>query len=708
MPDWFNNISISFSYEPLVFILGSFIAILYSVFIYRTTLPPISRVFKVVLILIRSILLILLVLLLFDPILKITSTKKIEPINLVFFDNSKSISEFSDSNDVDKLSNLYSSFVEETEGQTKYYTFGEKLKEIQRSTILDFSDRSSRFSSVLNKSKENKNISSIVIVSDGINNDGQAYEEEFSSLSSPIYTIGIGDTSSFNDLKVNTIRSNEVIYINKLTEMECIINNENLYSETATVQLFDNDNLIETQNISLANNGINRVRFPYTATEEGEHKITIFVSSGFEEKNKLNNRKSTVINVLATKKKITIIAGSPNPDLSIITNSVIGNEDYDVASIIELSANKYYLQNQNLQVIEEADIVFFIGFPSKNSNHNFLTQVDKILTKNATPIFIQFANSLDIINLEKYFNKLLPFSVSSPQEKYEETQVKSVFTLDGLLGSGNNILASWDNLPPVYINKSTIIPSIPSAVLLKSNSKSEDPVVFTNQRGTRKSIVITASNIWRWKLTAPEKDYNLFDNFISNSIKWLSLNVEKKLFNVKTEKKSYKIGEQIIFSGNLFNELYEPIIDGAINLEVYNSSINEKYTLNNIGNGLYEVEVKLSTPGKYQYRATTNNNSELFRSVAGVLNIEPAEIELIERKMNKKYLKSLATKTGGRYLNIDQATSLVDLINLNYINTIKYKKSDKELRLSSLDIILIIVVLLFSIEWILRKFFRMI
>jgi len=64
-----ENIGIHFTGNIFLLILGSLSAIFFTIYAYRITIPNISKAYKIFLITIRSIAVLLLLLLIFEPIL---------------------------------------------------------------------------------------------------------------------------------------------------------------------------------------------------------------------------------------------------------------------------------------------------------------------------------------------------------------------------------------------------------------------------------------------------------------------------------------------------------------------------------------------------------------------------------------------------------------------------------------------------------------
>ncbi len=701
--DLFQDLQIFISGSPIILFLGLLIILLYTLFIYRTTLPEINVWTKSILIFLRTLGLFLIFLLLFDPIINFINKEKIEPKNLIFADNSKSVKEISNNQDLKKIYEIIKN-VKNENPYSEVFEFSSKIKKLSNIDSLKFNGTSTQFDQLFAELKSYKNVSSITIISDGINNQGQNPLNFVSDLNIPILTIGVGDTATEADIEIQKISANEFIYTGRETEIEASIKNVNFEGEKVLVQLIENQKVIVQNEITLSSTGINRIRFPYKSENEGEHKLIVKVISNNDEKNKANNSKSILINVLATKKKITIVAGSPSPDLSIVKSSLSQQQDYELFSIIQVSNSKFVNNQNNFQNIKNADILIFIGFPSSATNSQFLRQVENEITNSKKPFLFIFSINLDFSKLSQ-ISKILPFTFSQVSNSYREIQVVASGIKYSLLGDSKEVLKDWEKLPPINLTKTKIIPSIESEILLKDNIANQ-PVLFTNSKIGNKIVVLTTADFWRWKLQTSDKPIQLLDNFLINSIKWLSLSSEDQQINLTTQKKSFKIGEQVIFNANYYDETLEPINNADLELEIYSKNFNQKLLFNQIGNGLYETEFTPTQEGIYKYKLLLDG--KLLKEKQNYsFNVEPIELESITQTSNRKLLKDLSNFTNGKYYDIKNISDLNKRIKILFDQKINYKSIDNELRLSSLHLILLIVVLTFSLEWLIRKVMRM-
>ena len=87
----FEKIDLSFSFNSVFFFIGLILLTAYSFYVYRFTLPPVSKIKRVILTALRAFALVLLLFIFFEPVLTLTKINILTPVNLFFFDNSKSI-----------------------------------------------------------------------------------------------------------------------------------------------------------------------------------------------------------------------------------------------------------------------------------------------------------------------------------------------------------------------------------------------------------------------------------------------------------------------------------------------------------------------------------------------------------------------------------------------------------------------------------------
>ncbi len=225
----FENISLSFSHSHWYFFLFLVLLAGYSFYVYQYTIPKISPARKIFLSVLRATALALLLFLFFEPVLTLAKKNIIEPVNLIFMDNSRSI-QINDglNREITEKEFILGLKQNNLENNSKLYTFGSKISPLNYDSLqkLNFNEGSTNISQIFSSINTSKNnIASIVLVSDGVITDGIDPSNMATKLGIPIYTIGLGDTTARNDVWIKNVLANDIIYSGTQTSISVTVSN---------------------------------------------------------------------------------------------------------------------------------------------------------------------------------------------------------------------------------------------------------------------------------------------------------------------------------------------------------------------------------------------------------------------------------------------------------------------------------------------------
>lgn len=696
-----DSFQLDLAYSPVYFFIGAVLIFLYSFYVYRKTVPPIRNFTKWSLIFIRFIALVFILLLIFAPNLTLTTKENISPKKLVFFDNSTSVV-YKDSIKYKSMLDSIKTKLENSESDFSLFSFGSDVNNLEQNK-LEFREPVTNIQNVFGKIAEIENVSSALIISDGIVNEGSQSLSKVQSANIPIDVLGIGDTAKRKDIRIGKIEKNEFIYANTKTNVEVSVITENLLNGKFAIQLMEGSKQIQTKYFKANSAGITNVEFEYTPKTKGEKRFRINIPVNKEEENQSNNSKDFYINVLDDKIEITLLAGEPSSDLSILKQVLLKNDKVEVNEIIEISNNKYLGSNYNLTQIDSADILFLIGFPSENSSNNIIQKTLNYI-KNEKPFFISFSNGISFSKLRSLENHL-PFSFNTRSMEFEE--ISANINENSILSEAFFQENSIENLPPIFRNLSKIKLKPTSQSLVNSsfeNITTSNPFIIAGDNRNQKSICFLGKGFWRWKLmTAKSKNFFL-ENFINKSVSWLNTPSGTNRFMVETSKKIFSRGEQIEFEGKVFDELFNPMQNVKISVEISNQESDKKsLTMEPTSEGSYTGTIDLLEKGDYNYTAEIRNSENKFlKRISGKFSVSELEIEKLENKMNKLYLEKIAVGSNGEFATEENWKSLVNNF-INKYNAYQTVYNSSEYKLWNNYYFLISIILLFSIEWFIRK-----
>jgi hypothetical protein len=110
--------------------------------------------------------------------------------------------------------------------------------------------------------------------------------------------------------------------------------------------------------------------------------------------------------------------------------------------------------------------------------------------------------------------------------------------------------------------------------------------------------------LWRWKLneTAKTGKSEVFDDLLNNTMRLLATREDKRKFKLATNERTYEINNNILFSGELYNDNYELINTPEVNLSVKNTSGKEFTYILDRTEKAYKLDVGRLPAGEYTYR----------------------------------------------------------------------------------------------------------
>ena len=708
----FENIHLSLSFSPLFFFAALLVLGAYTIYVYRYTIPAVSRSKKIFLVTLRTLALLLLLFVIFEPILTLTKKIVLEPVNLIFVDNSRSMQIKDGTHREESIENfLKEANSNDLFSNSKLYSFGNAVNPVSVDSLakINFSEGSTNFSKIFNDVKKDKsNVSSVIIISDGVITDGTNPLYTAEKLNIPVFTVGVGDTTRHKDIELKNVLYNEYIYAQTPTTIQGTILNNGFGNQNANVSFYENDLLVEQKTIQLSSDGVQNINFIYTPKTGGEKKLTMEISNLKGEFTAANNKKIFYINVLSNKINVLLVSGAPSPDLSFIKNTLTEDKNLSVNSITQIAQNNFLEKNNRKELIDSSQIIFLIGFPTNQSPNELIDEVSDAIKNKSRPFFITLSGNTDFSKL-KQIQSELPFVTTNQTSGFTEVQPNiSASETDNPLIQNNaqNPIEAWNNLPPVYQPRANYKAKPEDEIISTvkiNNVPINTPLIVSRILGSKRSIAVLAQDIWKWKLQTADDNLNLFDNFILNSVKWLNTSSKQKQVTIKTSKKNYSSGENIDFTGQVYDETFNPVSDAEVKLKVNGEKENYDLTLSAVGNGLYEGSLRINKSGNYTYSGEAVQNGKILGTDAGKFNMGEVDIEMINPQMNYSFLNSLANETGGKFFNTSNYSQLFSVINNLNKKASKEKMIVSEIKLWSNEWLMAIAILLFALEWFFRK-----
>ena len=704
----FESFQILTSGSIAVIIFGVLALTAFAYYVYRYTIPKVSVSLRTLLIVIRSLILLLLLIMIFEPVLSLSYRHSRETKTFVFIDNSSSIAVQDSSKRREEVLAFLNKIESNSGIKTKIFPFDSKIDSLNDNdeNKVNFIGQRTNFSQLIDLIQKRSNeINSAVILSDGILTDGVDPSYQAEKLQVPLFTIGIGDSTTKKDISIQSVFYNRYIYADRPTAIEVAVKNTGYEGKNTRLTLFEEGKPVDSKDVTLSDIGLNKIAFNYKPSGGGEKKLSVTALPLPGESSTANNTSVFYINVLDSKLKVCLIAGSPSEDVSAISEALGTDKNISLKKIIQISPTKFWNDNKPA-LIDSSEILFLVDFPSASTPQPLIDKVSAAINDQGKPFFIMVTNRVNFAKLNS-LDKALPFSVGRVTSDFVQIQpelLSDAFASN--FSTDNNSAAIWNNLPPVIQMNAQFMTKIGTSVLVQSKVRNipiSNPLIVARSLGKQRSFAILAGDVWRWQLQTAEKNPNFFVNFIDDIVKWLNVSSQKKQFTVTTDKKTYSPGEQVNFTAELYDRTFNAIDTSKIEMQM---SLNDKkfnLLFTPMGNGIYSSAFTPNEAGNYRFEATAHFNGASIKSEVGRFSVGDVQIEKLDTQMRPEFLKTLAKSANGEYYSIDNYTSLMDKLSEINRSPVKETITKNEYRLWSNEWLLITVIILFAAEWFLRK-----
>ena len=530
---------------------------------------------------------------------------------------------------------------------------------------------------------EGANLSSILVVSDGIFNSG--FSPDMISTFTPIYGIGLGDTIPRKDLSIINVLHNKTVYQDNIYPVEVSIRNERLGPDNTMLRIYQNNILLDQVQLNiLPDVRLLTHRFLLKADTPGKQRISIVLESVAGEETLVNNRTNFYIDVIEGQQKVLIVADAPSPEIKALRLAIEQNEHFavDVKVNTEVSELTY-------------DLIIITNSPNKGINKS----VYKQLVDSDIPKLYLIGSQTDLRQLNR------DGVISFRQANNQYDHVTAIINGDFKGFAITSAMTEWlSQAPPITVPFGNAVLQPTDQVLLYQRVGTIDtkrPIIYFSD-GEQKTGIIIADGLWKWRLNEYKKygETIRFDELVTKTIMLLASKPDNRQFKLYPLKDGYEVGEEINFVSETYNELFEPLFGEPVNLKITYGGEVRNYTFIPLS-GSQQMSIDDLPSGLYNYSAYTTLNGKRHQ-VAGQFSVENPDLEAADLTADHLVLRKLAQESGAKfYTNTELAALKSDFAEIEAPAIIHTQ--ERELLLLNLPWILFALILLVTAEWLTRK-----
>ncbi len=563
------------------------------------------------------------------------------------------------------------------------YSFGIGLR---NSDSLSFDEKATNISKALTSvnSAFKGNTASVVLLTDGNQTVGEAYEFMGQAVNFPVNAMVVGDTTTYTDLKINQVNANRYAFLENTFPLEFFVSYQGKapIRSNITIQLDGKTVFREILDLSGERNS-KKIVTALEANSVGLKTLDISLNPIPGERNTYNNKRRLSIEVIDEKTRIGLVSEVMHPDLGALIKAIESNSQRSVA-LVGPNISKEELSEYNmlilyqptpafsgiLQYVQEARVnTFTITGP--NTNWNFLNRAQKGIERTN---FNQAEDILAVLNPSFALFDLSDFYV--------------------------------DEFPPLEGSLGDILITKPYESVLDQQIKGvilQDPLLPILTDETGRHAYLFGENIWKWRLQSFRNDQNFenFDTFINKLILYLTTDQKRERLSVTNELIYQGITEKKIKAA-FFDATY--VFDANAGLKVSLRGLNNDFTDERplfLGDSEYEVDINDLPAGEYSFTVSVDG-TDFTKN--GRFSIEDFNLEQLFVSSDYRKLRQLAETSSGRLYFPNQIENLIEDLSSDTRYLPTQKSVENVVSLIDFRIILGIIILAFTAEWFIRKY----
>ncbi|GIV61809.1 MAG: hypothetical protein KatS3mg044_0675 [Rhodothermaceae bacterium] len=685
---------------------------------YRTTVPalPVGR--RLVLGGLRFVALAILLFLLFEPVLRRLATREQPPVLAVLLDTSQSLRLAQpDSTATPRLIRdvIQRLPTDRVPGEIRFFTFDgdtRPLDDLPRDS-LRFDGQRTNISQALafvRETLDGEHLQGVLLVSDGQYNTGRNPVYVAERYPVPIYTVALGDTTRRRDVQIRRVTTNDIAYAGVTLPLQVGLQVKDFPGERVVVSLFKDGQRLQSVPVTLPEGTAEvPVDLEYTPEGEGLHRLQVTVTHLPGEVTYRNNRETVTIQVLKNRRRLLLLAAPPNPDLAALRQLLDADERLEVAAFVQKAPGQFYEGNLPAR-LDDVDLIVLAGYPGPGADPVVLQRVAEA-AEAGTPLLFLYHGRTDLRLLQTYLGAYLPATprvirrglVEAVPVPTPEGRRHPVLMLPSVSAE------RMRRLPPLRYSETRWDVSPDARVLLTTEVRGvalNDPLLLLRRRGRARSAALLGDGTWRWK-NLPESLDDLtpvWPGLVDHLIQWVAAREDDRQVRVQPVENIFGGDEPVQLTGQVYDESLNPIDDAAVSVEITApDGTRFPHSMNALGNGRYLLDLGAMPEGTYRYTATATRDGATLGTDEGSFAVGALALEFKETSANVALLRQIAARSGGRFFLPDDLPALPDSLVASGLFTPLRIEEATEIRLWQRYPFMILVVLLLTTEWFLRK-----
>jgi len=711
-----------YAWPALVFCLALLAA---SYFYYRRTTPPLPKFLRYLLLVLRGSAFAALFLALAQPIISHTNITQAKKRMALLMDHSSSMNRpLRPGSDADRmeaardiLDNPQLAPLKDNLDITTY-AFAESLVVAEDSDALNGNKTDP--GGALKQLKRQTAIDPydyVMIVSDGHVTEGEDPSDVAAEYGAPILAVAVGDSVRVEDIALDDVSYNEVIFAGRQTEITALVSQQGPMEGRMRLRLTDgNITLAERTDYPPGDGRTGEYSLTFAPSQPGRMFPNLEVIGSADETNRENNRRTIAVRVLKSKLNILLYSSSLNQEYAFLNRFLTGREDYEVTRVIDAPGGERLGERfpTTQERLNGFDLIIMVD-PNLNRISSHRDRIESYMTDRGGGVLLLMAERYAQSAPGNRLAELSPLIVSPggrPRVRYGKFHIapdpRMIFhPAVKLADNREKIVETWANQPPFTISlpvDSASSGAVPLGYLGIELGRTERVAAAYRRFGGGKILAFSVAPFWQWAFlpVGVGGDPTVYEDFFSATIRWLTISDESDRLSFKPTEEVFQSGEEVVFEGYVRDEGFRPIEGGTGELMVVSESDDSTVVSivpDPIREGGYRAEVNVLPPGSYTYHAELYADSVKLGAFDGEFAVDDIDRETAHAAVDWNTLARTAQNSGGLFVSYDNLSPLVEAVNIDRVRIAR----TNEYRLWDHVVLLIILLVTLSAEWFIRK-----
>lgn len=541
----------------------------------------------------------------------------------------------------------------------------------------------------------------LIFISDGIYNTGRNPTGLINRFPVPIYTLAIGDTIRMDDIIVQRVSHNETANINSHAVVTSTIRNEGFPDTDLFVQLRKEGEVLEEKNITTTGRrSAHEVSFELELEEEGLQQFDIHVPEIEGEWTAENNTQPFAIDVRDERTRIMLMAFEIHPDVRTLRSILATDQSIELDYRTWIGEQRFS-EGPMPDRPDTLDLIVFYGYPHEELPSALRGDILEF-SENLPAIFFS-SPSTDYNRLSGDFSGTIP--LDGPAGRYRSMQpVVSQEQNHAILELPE---VEFNRLPDLRVPEGTLETRSGSETLMSGSFRGTDtgsPLLTVRTTGNIRTSQFTGHGLYRWYLSDNTQTREFAIELVNNITKWTATAADDDLLDISPVTRTFEQTDDVILDARLQNESGEDEPDGTIDVTIEGDDVEtSQYTMSNEGLGRYRLNIGRLPEGLYSYTAVAEKDGRQLDEKSGEFSVGGANLEFVDTQRNDELLRYMAEETGGRFLTHEQFEQIHQLLEEDGLFEERIETSEEQLQAYQNPLWFILVLLLLTAEWVIRK-----